>query len=230
MFINELWLVWQDPKTRLRHVVGKLWFKKGNYFYAYNSDNIKSAIKSGFTAHPSFPDIKTVYKSNIFFPVFKLRLPNKNRPDYLEILKKYGLNEMSTDLEILSRTGGKLATDNYEFVVPLYGCDNFALNYEFFLAGWRHWDGKKLSRYDLQPGTLLNIVPEEDNKYDKFALQVYTSDKIKIGYVPVFYSKNIYNYLAKGCNCELSVLSFNPDEDPTIVLKLKLICDGKCKR
>lgn len=217
---KELWLVWQDPKTRLRHVIGKLWFKKGLYYYAYDTSNLKKAMNGSFSLHQAFPDPNKVYKSETLFPAFKLRLPNKRRPDYLELLKEYDLNDTSSDLEILSATAGRLATDNYEFVPTLSNCETL----DFYLAGWRHWNGNAVSHQDLQPGTLLDIVPEEENKYDKFALQVYTTSKVKIGYVPAFYSRIVYDQLAKnGFKYELTVLSFNPDKEPSIILKLRLV-------
>ena len=226
---KELWLIWQDSKTRLRHIVGKLWIKKGKYYFAYNKDGLKSSAKQGFQLHPAFPHYRVVYKSENLFPAFAMRLPNKDRPDYIQILKKYDLNPDDSDFDILTATGGRLATDNYEFVPAFYGCDNYQLNHEFFVAGWRYWEGPTLSEGELVPGNRLLIEPEPENEYDKFALQVKTNDGVKIGYIPVFYSKIIYHYIAKGCNCDLEIVNFDPNKESQEILKVKLICDGNCK-
>jgi hypothetical protein len=225
---KELWLIWQDPNTRLRYVIGKLWYKKQKYHFAYQSDGLESAKKSGFSYHPAFPFTDDVYKSDILFHAFAMRLPNKERQDYNEILNKYGLDSSCSDMDILAITGGKLATDNYEFVSALYSCNNVKLRHEFYIAGWRYWEGPKLSQTEFSCGTLLKIVAEKDNKYDKFALQVYTVNDIKIGYIPVFYSKIIYDYIAKGCNCYLTILKFDPSQGSSNVLKVQLVCDENC--
>lgn len=81
----------------------------------------------------AFPDPNKTYKSDTLFSAFKLRLKNKSRPDYLELLKEYDLNDTSSDLEILSATFGRLVTDNYEFVPTLSKCEKL----DFYLAGWR---------------------------------------------------------------------------------------------
>lgn len=97
----------------------------------------------------------------------------------------------SSDFEILEKTGGKLATDNYEFVPVLDDCRNNPIEHEFYVAGWKYWNGPHLLPEELSPGTLLEIVPEPTNIYDKFALQVYSHKGVKIGYIHYFYSKLI---------------------------------------
>ncbi|WP_066638599.1 HIRAN domain-containing protein [Desulfolucanica intricata] len=225
---KELWLVWQNSKTRLRHNIGRLWTENGKYFFQYDQQGLSSAKKYGYQLHPSFPGIE-VYKSNKLFPAFALRLPNTDRPDYKNILSKYGLSNISSDFDILAKTGGKLATDNYEFVEALHKCDNLGLDHEFYIAGWRYWVGPNLPPEKLMPGTILKITPELENKYDRFALQVETNDGAKIGYIPAFYSKIIYHYIAQECNCELKVTDFNPQRESSKVLLVRLICDMKCK-
>lgn len=229
---NVLWLIWQDPKTRLRHVVGKLWLNDNDSCeFAYQKNGFRVAESKGFRVLPSLPDCNMTYQSSKLFSVFARRLPDKRRPDYQKILEGYGLPPESSEFDILAKTGGKLATDNFEFVTSLESCSNLPFKHELFLAGWKYWGGAiGIPPEELIPGTILKIIPEPENQFDKFALQVFTTAGKKIGYVPSFYSNLVSHYIADGCNCYLEVLGFNSTEESSNVLKLKLVCDGKCPK
>lgn len=60
----------------------------------------------------------------------------------------------------------------------------------FDIAGFTYWDGC-LVLNDLEVGTKLTLVREEDNKFDPYAVAIYYEDN-KIGYVP------------RNCNSEIS--------------------------
>ena len=83
-------------KSRLRHAVGRLWVKSGDYYFAYNKEGLLSAKKYGYQLHPSFPSLE-VYKSKTLFLAFASRLPNKERVDYADMLNKYGLTPENSD-------------------------------------------------------------------------------------------------------------------------------------
>ncbi len=59
------------------------------------------------------------YKKNLIvmiFAVFPSRLTEPSRPEIKEILATYGMTKYD-DFELLKRSGAKLPTDNYEFVI-----------------------------------------------------------------------------------------------------------------
>ena len=94
---------------------------------------MNDAILVGFKFFPRFENINETYSSYELFANIETRLPNVNRPDYLEILNHYGLEKNSTKFQILKATKGRLITDNYEFV------SSFDSNLvEFDVAGTRH--------------------------------------------------------------------------------------------
>ncbi|MGG4412153.1 hypothetical protein ABER75_26150 [Niallia taxi] len=117
--ICELLLVWKDPQSLQRFVVGKLIYRgeDDKYQFSYSSDSLQKAVEVGFKNYPSFPDLEEHYEiQGRLFPGLINRLPNKNRTNYPEILRKYNLHISSTDMEILGATRGRLGTDNFEFV------------------------------------------------------------------------------------------------------------------
>lgn len=117
--ICKLLLVWKDPQSLQRFVVGKLTYRREDkkYQFSYSSDNLQKAVEVGFTNYPNFPDLEEHYEiQGQLFPGLMNRLPNKNRPNYPEILIKYNLDITSTDMEILGATRGRLGTDCFEFV------------------------------------------------------------------------------------------------------------------
>ena len=50
----------------------------------------------------AFPDLSKTYYNDILFPAFSSRLPDKNRVDIVDILKKYDLEEYD-EYELLKK-------------------------------------------------------------------------------------------------------------------------------
>ena len=113
---NEMWLIWKDNIERRRYVIGTLLYENGKYYFKYFQSEIKDAINKGFKFFPGFENLSKTYESETLFSNIATRLPNINRPDYLEILNSYNLEKTSTQMDILKATKGRLITDNYEFV------------------------------------------------------------------------------------------------------------------
>lgn len=114
MKTKKLKLYWLSISGVKYHVGNLIKVSDTQYLYQY-ADNLDSALMDGYRLLATFPDIKNTYSYHKVFSVFSRRLTSKNRPDYLDILKKQGVTEDSDDFEKLAVTGGKLATDNYEF-------------------------------------------------------------------------------------------------------------------
>ncbi|MCW2276779.1 HIRAN domain-containing protein [Heliophilum fasciatum] len=226
---DRLWLIWQDPQTCLRHAIGELWRDQGNYYFQYNEEKLKEAEKNGCLPHPAFPDIRKQYESDQLFNAFARRLPNKKRPDYRDILSKYALTVDSDDFAILSATGGKLVTDYFEFAKVMANCDNQSFQHDFYVAGWKYWGAKgNFGVNDFAQGERLNLVHEENNLFDPFALRIFSENGVKIGYVPAFYSRDIGHYLAKHCGIEVCVITFEPNAESDKVMKVRITCESTC--
>jgi len=68
-------------------------------------------------------------------------------------------------MDLLCATGGRLATDLYEFVHPLY-VDHNHFDFDFYIAGWGYYDGDQiintLHRGDVVHFDLQQDIPEDD--------------------------------------------------------------------
>lgn len=220
---NKLWLIWKQPKTRRRYKIGVLEYKDDEYSFKYVNPELEDAQKVGFDYFPGFSDINIEYKNSDLFANIQTRLPNKNRPDYLDILNSYGLDSKSSKFDILKATKGRLITDNYEFV-PIF--DNNKI--EFDVAGTRHCLDVKKCKDIISINDKLELQLEPDNEYDKYAIRVILTKNGKnyhLGYVPRYYSKELYELLNNNVEYSALIQSLNfeselNDEDITAYVKL----------
>jgi len=224
-----LWLVWKEPQSRQRYVVGKLWFEN-EYKFRYitssedcaqgiNHCGVDRAEKLGFTRLVPFPEMQ-VYSNTKLFYIFERRLPNRKRPDFAKLADELGLGKNCTSLELLQATGGRLATDTMEFVTPFIFSRDGAFDIDFNVAGWRHYQGEQ-AMVELSAGALIQLVLEPDNKYDPYAIQVRSLSDIMLGYVPVYYSRYLDEVVRSG-EYEARVLRIGPPEDAQIRLTVKV--------
>ena len=121
---DYIYLVWKDTQTRRQFTVGEL-SKNGKFEFKY-VDEVQEAIKNGFKPLISFEDLDKTYYSDILFPVFSSRLPDRKRRDIQKILEKYELSSFD-DYKLLKRSGAKLPIDNLKFIDPILG-DNQGAN------------------------------------------------------------------------------------------------------
>jgi len=220
---NKLWLIWKQPQTRRRYKIGILEYKDNEYSFKYVNPELEDAQKVGFDYFPGFSDINMEYKNSDLFANIQTRLPNRNRPDYLDILNSYGLDSKSSKFDILKATKGRLITDNYEFV-PIF--DNNKI--EFDVAGTRHCLDVKKCKDIISINDKLELQLEPDNEYDKYAIRVILTKNGKnyhLGYVPRYYSKELYELLNNNVEYSALIQSLNfeselNDEDITAYVKL----------
>ena len=220
---NELWLIWKEPKTRRRYKIGTLIYCNGIYEFKYVNPELNDAKLVGFDYFPGFENTTKTYQSDKLFANIYSRLPNVNRPDYLEILNAYNLKKDSSELEILKSTKGRLVTDNYEFV------EAFDLNkIEFDVAGTNYCKDIKYCQKHLNVNNKLYLEQEKNNKYDKFAIKIiyiHNDNKYHLGYVPRYYSQQLSEVLNKNIQYSAMVKSINfntelSDENITACVKL----------
>lgn len=221
---NEMWLIWKEPNNRRRYKIGILTKENNEYKFKYVDPELNNAKKAGFDYFPGFDDTTKVYKSSKLFANIATRLPNINRPDYLEILNAYNLKKESSEFEILMATKGRLVTDNYEFVLA------FNPNkLEFDVAGTRHCqDIEKCKKY-LGINDRLYLEHEPKNKFDTNSIKViYVHDnkKYHLGYVPRYYSEELLNILNKNIDYSAMIRSLNFEtelSDENIIASVKII-------
>lgn len=223
---NELWLIWKEPVSRRRYKIGILYKEDNLYKFRYVTPELNEAVKDGFNYFPGFKDLTMVYESDSLFMNVMTRLPNVTRPDYLEILNYYNLDKDSDYFEILRATRGRTLTDNFEFVSAF---DPSKI--EFDVAGTSHSkDINKCKEY-LEVNKKLYLEPERDNPNDKYAIKIVFKENDKVfhlGYVPMYYSKELLEELDKGTLYSAMIQSLNLESafnDENITAKVKLILD-----
>lgn len=222
---NEMWLIWKQPKNRRRYKIGTLfYFDNGEYVFNYVNPELDDAISDGFTYFPGFDDINVEYKSKKLFANIETRLPNPNRPDYLDILNRYGLDGNSNKFQILSATKGRLITDNYEFVSAF---DSNKI--EFDVAGTSHYINIEQCRKLVNVNDKLELEFDSENHHDPYAIKVVFNKDGKcyhLGYVPRYYSKQLLQLLGKNVQYSALVQSLNLESeisDESITVSVKLI-------
>lgn len=92
-------------------VIGYLVQDPEGYIFKYDGDGISSARQQGYTYLIGFKNLRQVYQSEKLFPVFKSRIPSRQRRDIGKILDELGL-ETYDEFDILLAKKGKTNTDS----------------------------------------------------------------------------------------------------------------------
>lgn len=225
---NTLLLIWKEPQSRKNFVIGQL--EKGSGYKFRYCPSVNEAIKFGFSTLIGFEDLNKTYESNILFPAFSSRLPDRKRRDISTILSKYDLSEYDEYL-LLKHGGARLPIDTLEFAPML---DTPPLDAVINVAGTRHYlgcgkddpsndDCKNIS-ISLNANDKILLVPEPDNTYDKNAIKLSTMGGVTIGYIPRYYSETILPFLDQTHSITCFVEEFNgkkPCED-CVKVRLKI--------
>lgn len=225
--INELLLVWKDPESRQRFVVGSLRHiaEKEEYEFSYVNPELNDAVKYGFQNYPSFPDLNQTYiNEGGIFPGIQQRLPNKKRVNYPEILMNYNLDATSSEMEILAATRGRLGTDTFEFVQAIHFISERPFKVTFDLAAARRYDFPEVAA-NLKEHQAVTLVHHKDNPVDRFAVKVMYDNDLCLGFVPKYYSREIFNMLETGLKYsakinKLDITNKNPDEWAKIIVEV----------
>jgi hypothetical protein len=217
-----LFLTWKDPKTRRNFIVGSL-SKNGCFEFKY-SDEIYDAIRCGFELLASFDDIDKTYCSDVLFPSFSSRLPDKKRRDISAILSKYGIQNYD-EFELLKKSGAKLPIDSMEFVDPIFE-DETDVKRVFYLAGVRYYLGCAgetcENAYKLLVGSNLTLVPEPTNESDPNAIKVCSHDGSLVGYIPRYFCKGILSLINNSINYFIEILEINKDQHCNECIRVQL--------
>lgn len=219
--MKKLLLIWKNPEIRTRYIIGELVKNNDEFIFSYVDPELNIARDNKFTIYPGFPDYEKKYVSSELFPNIECRLPNKGRSDYIEILNFYDLDKNSDDFEILTKTKGRLITDNFEFVPPF---DRNSL--EFEVAGTRYSKELEKNKYKIRNNANLELVLTEYKNEPAVKILTKVENKlIEIGYVPRYYAKETAELLKQNVKYsamikKLRIDSKNPDEAITASIKI----------
>lgn len=187
--MNSLYLAWQDSgQSRAWFPIGRLDTDvvHSRFFFGYTHGAERAAQVAGLRPLDSFPDFYKVYESGELFPLFKNRVMDSGRTDFVDYLKQLDLKPENADpISILAVTGGTRQTDNLEVFPKIESQADGRFRCRFFLHGTRHLnlDSQKAMML-LKAGATLRIALELNNPATNHALQIETDDYHMIGWAP----------------------------------------------
>ncbi len=223
--MKTLFLAWQDPNSRFWFPIGRLTSESGQFSFVYIKGAKKAEETSKFQPLPSFPDFDKVYKAEELFPLFANRIMRPSRPDYQNHLECLNIPRHADDpIAILSRSGGKKATDHFE-VFPCPEPDQNGLYHiHFFIHGLRHRPSSAIERVSsLNPNELLYLMHDFQNPHDPQALALRTEDSHMIGYCPHYLADDIHKILRQDPTpVHVHVERINPAPAP---IQFRLLCN-----
>lgn len=203
---RTIYLSWQATDHGKRCIVAQLVEKApGRYSFRYiQGKDLEEAKKLGFDGYPAFPYLDQEYTGNVIDP-FVMRLPARTRTDFNDLLKYWEIhNAEISDFDLLAITGGKLRTDNFEFIDPhkTKRPNQFLTE----LAGFvYHADDEKLR--NIPAGSELQLEREPENQWDPNAVKVLYRGE-PIGYIKRVHSQTICEELAKRKTVKAEVKDF----------------------
>jgi len=207
--MSTLFVAWQSPApTRAWFPIGRLDAENNDTFlFRYMRGALDAHEKSGFEPLLSFPKFENRYESNELFPIFKNRVLDASRKDFVEYLGWLDLDPAHADpIEILGLTGGERQTDSLEVFPKIIKHADRSFSCRFFLHGLRHVsEPARVKAIDLTAGSSLQIAVELNNPTG-LAIQLQTVDCFMIGWAP--------RYLV---NDLIEVINAHPDVSASVV-------------
>ncbi|CQR46245.1 HIRAN domain protein [Paraliobacillus sp. PM-2] len=223
----ELWLIWQNVETRQRYHIGNLVHEEGNFKFYYEHGKrrkLDEAMENGYRPHLAFPNVTKIYTSDRLFGPFARRLPDKRRPDFSKLVKELGLPNDYSEMDLLRATGGRLATDSYEFVHPLYVEHNH-FDFDFYIAGWRYYEGDQIIN-QLKAGDDVQFNLHRDNPEDDKAVIVLSGlNGLQLGYIPAYYSGFMFEAIRNRCTYTAKIERINPAAVPQRKVNISVVGD-----
>ena len=204
---RAIYLSWQAVDHGQRYIIAEL-IERANGVYCFRyipGNDLDQAKSQGFTGYPAFPDFDKEYTNNAIDP-FVMRLPSRARADLDTLLNYWEIHERSiSDFDLLAITGGKLRTDNFEFIDPhkIKRPNQFLTE----LAGFvHHVEDKKLRAIPV--GAEVQLERDAGNRWDPCAVKVLYQGK-QIGYIKKVHAQTISEEIAKGKNVRVEIKNFD---------------------
>jgi len=222
--IKALYIAWQDPETRLWHTVGQLSKQNSLYLFSYTKGALAS---TRFKCLGRMRDLHEKYYSRELFPLFANRILNSSRPEYPDYVRWLAMNPDTANdpMQVLARSGGERATDElYIYAQPEIN-EHGDMEIFFLSNGLRYLDTANLEQIlRLRSGDRLELIEENNNSHDRFALRLETDDLIKVGYCPRYLNKDLRRIMEKT-KVHLTVERLNQ----TAPIQFRLLCKAVFK-
>lgn len=210
--VKSLFLAWQAP-NRLWFPVGRLEADNAQsiYVFEYTKGALKAQKDAGFEPLVSFPDFDKRYESAELFPLFKNRVLDPHRKDFLDYLRTLDLDPAHSDpLEILAITGGERQTDSFEVFPKIEKEPDNSFSCRFFLHGLRHVSDEARRRaLSLQAGEALRVSIELNNPATGVAIQLTTDDYYFLGWTPRYLVSDLLGAIKENPRIQARVVRVN---------------------
>lgn len=221
----NLYVAWQNQVTRAWQTVARLTRTEAGYELVFTR---------GVSSLLSIPsdlfrmDVTKKYSSDTLLPMFRNRLPSRNRADFEKIAKWLDVAGDEDEFSLLAKFGLIPGTDSL-LVYPEPDVIAGIYRIDFFLHGIRHMHPEAIHLCEaLKPGERLLPLLDVQNPNDPNATAVRCVDQpVLLGYVPIFYAADFRHLLSEpspAAEAQLTVVRFNEDA-PT---QLKLLCRFAC--
>ncbi len=204
---RTIYLSWQSTDHGKRYIIAELIEKPGGpYCFRYiQGKDLAEAKSQGFNGYPAFPKLNEEYTINAIDP-FVVRLPARSRIDFNDLLNYWEIHDPNIgDFDLLAITGGRLRTDNFEFIDPhkTRRPNQFLTE----LAGFvYHAEDQKLRK--IPAGAEVQLERESGNPHDLYAVKVLYQGE-QIGYIKKVHSQTISEELDKGKKIKAEVKNFD---------------------
>lgn len=225
--IPALFVAWQNPETRRFTPVARLAQIVGDdcrdcFEFVY-IEAAHEAMEQGFLPFLAFPELHGLYRARQLFPMFANRILPTSRPDFADYLEQLGLPPAtSSPVLILSRSGGRRATDTLE-LFPLPTLEP-GIGYQtwFWSHALRHLGPESHERIArLTLNERLYVMCDVQNPVDPMALALRTEDRTVVGYMPAYLLDDTHELLQSCITCEVYVERINPSTAP---IQQRLLC------
>lgn len=230
---RDLLVLWQHPVTRAIKVVGRLQFDGRTYTFGY-TNSAEESFDNGFRGLPGLRARDRIYRADSLFKVFSQRTLDPARSDFTRHLEQLGLDEASTPLEQIVRSGGRRAADTIQ-LLEFPRALNGTIESTFLVHGVRHIPTRPLKFDDgsrnvsgveherairnLQSGDRLGHRIESGNETNSQATILSSPDDVPLGYVPDVLVRGVRSVIDRGEDIEFRILRVNgPDAPPHLRL------------
>lgn len=200
--ISKLFVIWGEPKSGARHVIGHVWREPmGEFGFAYSAAGVREAGEAGFKLLPEFPLVQE-YRSRYLFSTFAQRIPSPKRPDYASMLEGWGVSSTDDQLDVLAASGGLQHTDTLELAEYRAPEDELREPLRLRLASSRFFPPSE----QLRPDAVLTLQRDRANAIDSNATAFMVESGAVVGYVPRQYAELTARHLDAGHQLKGTVL------------------------
>ncbi|QXW18546.1 HIRAN domain-containing protein [Comamonas aquatica] len=223
--MDEVYVSWQNPESRIWHIVGRLQRKENSYIFNYTKGVEKDSIFQPFSG---MENLESEYHSENLFPFFSNRILSSKRPEYKEYIRWLGLNENNADpLKILTRSEGTRGTDSYQVIKKFSWDSDGKFKHSFFSHGLRHFHSStKELIVNSNIGDKVFLCLDKQNSFDKDAVLIRMDNpKHLIGYVPKFLSSCISTIIENENNSIHAIIK-NISKDAPLAYLLRCEVSG----